>query len=269
MNYFPIICIILVLQATLEMDRLFTLTSFKSELCQDYFPPIELDKDGTYALALYNLSTYNSIPNIIINQNDSFVYFIPSQRENKKRVIKIPEGAYEIETLEKFLYDIIFKEHVEFFKGGFFAKDQFKFSMKPNISTQKVEILASFQIDFKSNKNHIGNILGFDDVIIPENHLTTSNSLVKISNVDVVNVECNIISGSYMNGEPSHTLFSFNPNMVPPGYKISLYPPNMLFLPVNIKQLSNITLRLTDQDNQLVNFRGEQIVVQLNLRKIN
>ncbi|VDO18068.1 unnamed protein product, partial [Brugia timori] len=37
-------------QATPTMDRLFTLTSYNSELSQDFFPSIELDEGSTYAL---------------------------------------------------------------------------------------------------------------------------------------------------------------------------------------------------------------------------
>lgn len=251
------------------MDRLFTLTSFNSELSQDYFPPIDLEEDSTYVLGLYNLSTYNSIPNVIQGHNNLFVFHLVVRSEELYIPCSFPveEGAYEIEALEKILYDLAYKAHEQYFRDNF-QKDAFKFSMKANVNTQKVEIRASFPIDFKNYPCHIGDILGFTNTTIHENDLGVSNSLVKITSVDVVNVECNIISGSYINGQPSHTLFSFCPNNVSPGYKISLHPTNMLFLPVNTKQLSNITLRLVDQDNKLVNFRGEQIVIQLNLRKI-
>ena len=97
----------------------------------------------------------------------------------------------------------------------------------------------------------IGNLLGFYNVQIDPETETTSNSLIKISAVDVVNIECNIVEGSYINGEPSHTLYSFNPNDVPPGYKISLRPPNVL-----TKYISNITRRLVDQVQNIVDFRG-------------
>lgn len=254
------------------MDRLFTLTSYKSELSQEYFPPIELDKDGVYALGLYSLNTYNSIPNIVKYKNDLFYYsiVIGSSEEGKKyirRIVRIPEGIYEIEEFEKVILDTVILDHQTYLPGGHFSRENLKLSIKANINTQKVEILASFPIQFETSDS-IGSVLGFQDIIIPEDQLAASNSLVKITTVDIINVECNIVNGSYLNGQPSHTLFSFCPNDVPPGYKISLQPTNMLFLPVNTKQISNITLRLVDQGGKLVNFRGEQIVIQLNLRKL-
>lgn len=255
------------------MDRLFTLTSYKSELSQDFFPSIELDKDGTYALALYSLNTYNSIPNIVADLNDLFYYSMmkidsKGQKTYIESGVTIPEGVYELDALEEVLLKLIISDHETYLKEGEFDKEKLKLSIKPNINTQKVEIKASFPINFQK-PGHVGGVLGFEDIIIEEDQLGVSNSLVKITSVDIVNVECNIVTGSFINGQPSHTLFSFCPNDVSPGYKISLHPTNMLFLPVNTKQLGNISLRLVDQDNKLVNFRGEQITIQLNLRKIH
>ena len=91
------------------MDRLFTLSSNSSELSQDYFPPIELEKGSTYTLGLYSLNTFNSVPNVISNQNDLFYYYIINKGNiYVSRNVRIPEGAYEIDALEKLLYDLVF-----------------------------------------------------------------------------------------------------------------------------------------------------------------
>ena len=246
------------------MDRLFTLTGFQSCISQDFFPAIELDRNCTYALGLYSFNVYNSIPNVQSGKNDKF-YFLTS--DNHSMSITIPEGAYEIDALERCIHDAVL-EKLEALPPDKFVGDKYHFSLKANVSTQDVKILAWFAIDFKK-KNSIGSLIGFENVSIKPEIEATSNSLVKISAVDVVNIECNIIEGSYINGEPSHTLYSFNPNDVPPGYKISLRPPNVLYLPVNTDYISNITLRLVDHEFNNVNFRGEHIVVQLNLRKLD
>jgi len=252
------------------MDRLFTITGFDSYLSQDFFPPIELDKTDSYALGLYSFNVFNSIPNVQLGKNDLFHFRVMADVGGKQAanfVITIPEGAYEIDAIEKFIYEATLDKHKEILKDAFVA-DKFHFSLKPNVCTQQIVIFASFPIDFKK-KNSIGNLLGFENVMINAEIESSSNSIVKITAVDVVNIECNIVCGSYINGEPSHTLYSFNPNDVPPGYKISLRPANVLYLPVNSNYISNITLRLVDQERNIVNFRGEHIVVQLNLRKFN
>ena len=67
----------------------------------------------------------------------------------------------------------------------------------------------------------------------------------------------------------SHNLAEFALN-VPAGFTINIEPPTHIFLPiVNKHFIENITIRVIDQDSRLINFRGENIVVILELRKEN
>lgn len=252
------------------MDCLLTLTSDKSEFTQQYFPPISLDVNGTYALGLYSLSTYNSIPNVVAGKNNRFEFLVSNEdnlRTFTRCVAQLPEGTYEIDKIGEMMYEAALEQHKQVL-GVRYMEDAVAFEINLDNNTQKVEIKSSFMIDF-SGSNHIGAILGFTNVRILRNVPTRSNSLVKISDIDIVNIECNIVEGSYNGGERSHTLYSFYPNDVPPGYKINIRPLNMLYLPITTRQISTISLRLVNQDGRIVNFRGENILVQLNLRKIN
>jgi hypothetical protein len=74
-----------------------------------------------------------------------------------------------------------------------------------------------------------------------------------------------IVSGSYKNGEKVHVTHEFFPS-VPQGYKIIESPLNVIYLPINTKQLNEITIKITDQDGILVNFIEE---VRLHLRRIH
>ena len=89
---------------------------------------------------------------------------------------------------------------------------------------------------------------------------------MEIIQVVTIRVECNNISGSYYTSYPSHTLFEFSPT-VDPGYSINIEPRNLIFLPVNRKRIDKITLTLLDQDLRPVNFRGEEVIVRLELRR--
>lgn len=74
-------------------------------------------------------------------------------------------------------------------------------------------------------------------------------------------------ASSYRNGFKSHTIFSF-PIDVGVGYRLSIRPQNLIFLPVRVKHIDNITVRLVDQWGHLVNFRGEEISIQLHLKRL-
>lgn len=234
------------------MDRLLGITQNSSELSQDYYPPIELNPNAIYGLGLYSLNTYNSIPNIKKGVNDSIIFTNPINSENC--YIEIPEGAYEIDQIASFLQE----ECTKYGIGNF--------QMKANLNTMKIELFSDYLIYFPEKS--LREILGFSQSVLQPSILHTSDLPVSINSVNEINVECNIVEGSYRNGKKCHTLYVFYPD-VEPGFKISIQPTQIVYLPVTAKQISNITLRLTDQHGQLVNFRGEEITIQLNLKQFN
>ena len=88
---------------------------------------------------------------------------------------------------------------------------------------------------------------------------------VHILKINTLRVECSITMGAFNNGKPVHTIHEFSPT-VPPGYKISIVPRNVIYFPVLVESIPRIELRICDQDGNLVNFRGEKIVARLHLR---
>lgn len=224
------------------MSQTFTLRSTSSVLAATYYPPIELDPAHTYALGLIGLHTYNTIPNIYDGQNK--LYY-------NDQVLTIPPGAYEVTDIELFLQNSL---------GGKAA-----ISLKPNNSTLKCEITSKFSIDF-TKADSIGRMLGFSKKVLQPNVTHESDVTIQIIKMVTIRVECNITTASFYDGRLSHTLYEFAPS-VEPGYSINIEPKNIIYLPINTSQIDNITLRLVDQDGDPVNFRGEKIVVRLELKK--
>lgn len=110
--------------------------------------------------------------------------------------------------------------------------------------------------------------VGFKRKLTAADKWYESDSPVDIIKVNVVRIGCNIARGSYDNGVESHIIHEFYPT-VEPGFKIVEQPNNVIYLPVNVKQLDNITLTITDQEGRLVNFRGETITARLHLKQQN
>ena len=57
-------------------------------------PALQLDRDKEYEIALVNLETYYSFPNID-ETNNVFIY----SPDNGNSWVKIPEGSYEIDDI--------------------------------------------------------------------------------------------------------------------------------------------------------------------------
>ncbi|KAK9729456.1 hypothetical protein QE152_g15933 [Popillia japonica] len=229
------------------MSHTFTLKSTSSEFSSTYYPPIELDPRYEYALGLIGLHTYNTIPNIHDGQN-KFYY--------DKQVLTIPTGAYEVTDIEEFLQNSLAPN---------VTNKNAVISLKPNNSTQQCEITSKFSIDF-TKSDSIGGMLGFSKKVLQPNVQHVSDLRIRIIKVITIRVECSIVTAAYYDGRLSHTLFEFAPS-VEPGFSINIEPKNIIYLPINTTRIDNISLRLVDQDGDSVDFRGEDIVVRLELKK--
>lgn len=288
------------------MAEALTFSGQSSQLTVEYFPSIDLS-DGDYVCGLVDFQTFNSIPNIdetnnlfyfghenlsgdeiIINEiggsgnetvefesligaggsnSNTPQYVIEDEQKStdvKKNPIKrknhpltsiqIPIGSYEVKDLYKYLKKVLLGRKVELM-------------LEANKNTLRCEIMCSQPIDF-TKPNTIGPLLGFrHEQILKKNKVHVSELPADILKVNVIRIECSIIHGSYLNNQPSHTIHEFSPR-VPPGYKIVEVPQNVIYFPVTVKNIQNISLTIVDQQNRLINFRGETITIRLHIKKV-
>lgn len=222
------------------MSFTLSITGNSSVLTTNYSPTLELN--GDYECALLHFSTFNSIPNIT-RSNNKFYY-------GTKKVVEIPEGAYELQDICDYLKSNI-KNCI--------------FDLNCNNNTLKTSIYCTEEIHFEK-PNSIGNLLGFGRVTLQGNKLHESLLPVNILPTTVVRIECDIINGSYINGKSSHIIHEFSPN-VPPGYRIIEIPKNTIYFPVNRQALTSINIRVLDVYNNLINLRGEEVQLYLHLKQ--
>lgn len=235
----------MIIQSLTVMENSLTLSlsGTSSILEAQFFPPIELCPYKNYVLGLVELLTFNSIPNIDVGNNKFYV--------GKEEII-LPTGSYEIEDIEKYLHDTLESKNIAI-------------QLKPNNTTLRSEIKCNRIINF-SPSDSIGTLLGFTPRFLDANINHTSDQPVTILKVNALRVECNITTGAYINGQRVHTIHEFFP-AVPAGYKIIEVPSQVIYLPVSVKSIDHLQIRIVDQDGRLVNFRGETITIRLHLKQ--
>lgn len=169
--------------------------------------------------------------------------------------IKIPVGSYELEDIVKHLTYVLEKE-----KNATIA-----FSVNNN--TLKCQFESSLKVLFNKERNTIGSIFGFDDGVYWSNQRHISQGIVRINPINVIKIETNITTGAYSNDKLMRTLHEFYPDAVT-GYKIIEVPKNIIYLPLSVRVIQYFRVRVVDQDNRLIDFRGETVTLRVHIKRI-
>ena len=185
-------------------------------------PKLELDRDKVYEIALVNLETFYSFPNID-ETNNVFVY--SHDNSNLWVKIKIPEESSEIDDINNTI------QH-EMEKRGHYnsINKDYYINISANSNTLKsiLTLEKDYQVDF-NHQNSLAKVLGITRTKYTEGFHESEN-VVNILSINSILVNIDIISGSYVNGTTKSTIYSFFPK-VSPGYKIIESPVNLVYLP--------------------------------------
>ena len=232
----------------------YIIQSGKNSRIETNFVP-SLDLEGSYEIALQSLETYYSFPNI-------------DEQNNKIRIsldngvswsdLTFAVGCYEHKDINKEL-----ERMVQVLDG---KKDDIVLTPNKNTFQTVMTLTANVQVDF-TIKNSIRTVLGFDSHIYGHGrHL--SEHTVDIMRVNSIFVHTDVIGSAYVNGSQSPVIYSFFPD-IPPGGKIIIQPSVLIYLPISLSVISRLTSWLTDQKNQALNLRGEELTIKYHLRCIN
>lgn len=221
----------------------YTLSGSNSILTVNIFPPIELNCDYEYECGLISFQSFHSIPNVTEYMNRIYV--------GEKEIV-FPTGTYEVDSLN----DCIKKK----------LDTGTVFNLASNKNTLHAEIVSSLPVDFTKEKT-IAPLLGFAAKKLSADVLHTSDKPVDIFKIHTVRIECDIIKNSFFNDHKTRTIHEFYPQ-VDPGYKIVETPRNVIYFPIVRNTIDSITLSVLDQNNQPIDFRGENITARLHIKRI-
>ena len=231
----------------------------KTQFTTRFNPPIQLDKNKRYEIALVNLETYYSFPNIDASNN----YFKYSPDAGTTWFeIYIPEGSYDIRDINDLIQSRMRQNgHYDSINEDYYIM----ISANTNTLRSILMLENNYQVDF-SQPNSISSVLGFNNNIYTQ-EFQESENVVNILDINSLLVNLDIISGSYVNGATLNTIYSFFPN-VSPGYKIIETPRNLVYLPVTLDTIHSLETTLTDQDGTLLNLRNELLTIRFHLREM-
>ena len=178
------------------------LSDKKSDIKTKFTSQLVLDETKEFEMALVNLETYYSFPNID-RTNNNFRY----SPDNGKSWfnIDIAEGCYELEDIDDYIQRIMkINRHYDLAN----EKPYIKLKVNRNTLRSILNLAEKYKVDFFTTPNSISSVLGFNKRVYSAGY-NESENIVNIININSLRVTCDIIGSSFSNGSAEPIIYSF------------------------------------------------------------
>ena len=232
----------------------------KSTHEEHLFQPLQTN-NKQFKIAITFLSAYNGNFNVT-SKNKKF-YFKRNLIDEEFIQIRIPEGAYEIESLNYEIKRILIDKE-------YYTEANYRFTIKPNFSTLGSIITISPKgpiIGFVF-EDSIGKLLGFGETILWDEYNLSPNP-VDILSFDNIFIETDTAKGMIFKGKRTGIIHNFTMD-VDPGYKyIENFRGGVIWFMMDSKDIiSSINFRLKNENGNLVSFNGQSVTFRLSIKEI-
>ena len=228
---------------------------------------IQLNPNLDYEIALVRFETYNTYYNVTA-ANNNFSY---TNQSGAIRTFQITPGAYQVSDINAYIQSQMLG-YGDYTTNASTGANTYGINITPNLNTSKciITLVTGYSVNF-TIANSLRTLLGFNSEIINNNTTAatayTSGNIIMIQNFNIICINCDLVSNSYLNAASSQILRVISNTLVPVGYKIIVEPTNQIFLPINNKQaISDFRVWISDESGNLINFNGEMITMTLLIR---
>ena len=129
-----------------------------------------------------------------------------------------------------------------------------------------VTLAANYQLDLRAS--NFNDLIGFDKKILASGTHIGPRVPNLSQDTDVLNVHCDLVNESLVDGEETDIIYSFSTSVLKPSYSFTLEPQRVTFNPVNKTTISSIRIVITDGKRRLVDLNGADTSFSLILKSI-
>ena len=129
-----------------------------------------------------------------------------------------------------------------------------------------VTLANNYQLDLTAS--NFNDLIGFDKVILKD-EINTGPRVPNLSqDTDILNIHCDLINDSLVDGEDTDILYSFSTSVLQPSYSFTIEPLRVKFNPTNKNSISSIRIYITDGKRRIINLNGADTSFSLLLRRM-
>ena len=218
--------------------------------------PIILDNNKRYVIGLNRVINMSfTWFNVNAGYNNQLIKYSSDNGSTFKN-ITLPAGVWNYTD---------FSTHIKYAtKTG----DTYPITLEFDTTTFRVTITLAenYQLDLRAS--NFNELIGFDKKILTSGTHIGPRVPNLSQDTDVLNVHCDLINKSLVDGEETDIIYSFSTSVLTPSQTFTLEPQRVTFNPVNKITISSIRMWVTDGKRRLLNLNGADTAFSLILKSI-
>ena len=175
--------------------------------------------------------------------------------------IDFPKGVWDYTEIDNYI-----KEKTKTVNGD--GDDVFPISLTFDEPTFRAIVTLDTNYRLDLSKSNFGKLIGFDKVILSDERNVGSKVSNLSEDTDVLNIHCDLVSDSLVNGEESDIVFTFSTGTLRPSYNFTLEPRRVIFNPINKTRVSSVRIYVTDGLRRPVYLDHADTAFSLILKKV-
>ena len=221
--------------------------------------PLILDKNSQYMVGL------NRIVNMSFtwfNVNSSYgnqLIKYSSDNGSTFQDITFPQGVWNYTDFDTYIKEITKTKNGD--------KDVYPITLKFNETTFRVTIILATNYQLDLTASNFNDLIGFDKEVLKNESNTGPNVPNLSQDTDILNIHCNLINDSLVDGQDTDIIYSFSTSVLRPSYSFTIEPRRVTYNPTNKNSISSIRIYITDGKRRLVNLNGADTSFSLILKK--
>ena len=252
------------------MEREITLSSFAvknrrgnrpGDFTTSFTPTIELDNNASCYYGFNRIiSMFFSWTNINAGYNNQKIAFSEDNGETWTD-IDFAQGVWTCHDLDHYI-----KEETKITDGE--GKEDYPITLTFDDPTFRVIITLETNYQLDLTKSDFNELIGYDKKILKDEMNIGARVPNLTQDTDVLNIHCDLVSTSLVDGEESDIIFSFGTSTLRASYGFVLEPRRVIFNPVNKTSISSIRIYITDGLRRPVYLNNSDIAFSVILKRV-
>ena len=127
-------------------------------------------------------------------------------------------------------------------------------------------LAKNYQLDLTAS--NFNELIGFKKEVL-KNEINIGSNVPNLSqDTDVLNIHCDLINESLVDGQETDIIYSFSTSVLRPSFSFTLEPIRVTYNPTNKNFIDSIRIHITDGKRRLIDLNGADTSFSLLLKKI-